>query len=200
MCGSGRLLPTVRSAHVSQTSHPAGCPRCETGAASAGSQVPAHCMSAREIERKFLVKTVPPDLHQFQHRPIAQGYIVHECKHGTVRVRKKGPRHFLTVKRGDARNREELELPITREQFEQLWVFTKGRRLSKIRYDIPFGKRLVELDVFCGRHDGLILAEVEFPSLRAARAFKPPEWFGREVTGVAKFQNSRLATDRLKKD
>lgn len=40
----------------------------------------------------------------------------------------------------------------------------------------------IELDVFEGHYDGLILAEVEFASEEEAKAFNPPAWFGEDVT------------------
>ena len=40
---------------------------------------------------------------------------------------------------------------------------------------------------------GLLLVEVEFPDEASARAFTPPAWFGREVTGDPRYQNSSLS-------
>lgn len=51
----------------------------------------------------------------------------------------------------------------------------------------------VELDVFSGKYQGLILAEVEFPTEEAALSFTPPAWFGRDVTFSGEYQNSRLS-------
>src|SRR5439155_12877177 len=41
---------------------------------------------------------------------------------------------------------------------------------------------MIEIDVYRGKHSGLVVAEVEFPDLATCREFKPPRWFGREVT------------------
>jgi adenylate cyclase len=152
-------------------------------------------MAATEIERKYLVPTLPARLGRFRHRAIAQGYIVPASPHGQVRLRRKGPRYFLTVKRagGSEHGREETEVPITRAQWKALWPLTKGRRLAKVRYDIRWREHKIELDVFRGRHKGLAVAEVEFPSEAAARSFEPPAWFGREVTHSPRYKNSRLA-------
>lgn len=51
----------------------------------------------------------------------------------------------------------------------------------------------VELDVFSGKYQGLMLAEVEFPTEEAALSFTPPAWFGRDVTFSGEYQNSRLS-------
>jgi adenylate cyclase len=40
-----------------------------------------------------------------------------------------------------------------------------------------------------------MVAEVEFPSLASCRKFKPPRWFGREVTGEKRYSNVRLARE-----
>ena len=51
----------------------------------------------------------------------------------------------------------------------------------------------IELDVFGGHYDGLILAEVEFASEEEAKAFNPPAWFGEDVTFSGEYHNSRLS-------
>ena len=56
---------------------------------------------------------------------------------------------------------------------------------------------MIELDVFSGAHDGLVLAEVEFESTEALEAFEPPEWFGPEVTDDGRYTNAGLALDGL---
>ena len=51
----------------------------------------------------------------------------------------------------------------------------------------------IELDVFSGAYQGLILAEVEFPTLEEANQFIPPDWFSQDVTMTGEYQNSRLS-------
>lgn len=58
----------------------------------------------------------------------------------------------------------------------------------------------IELDIFHGALDGLIYAEVEFPSVEEATAFRPPSWFLREVTEDGAYTNaalSRLSPEEL---
>ena len=91
--------------------------------------------------------------------------------------------------------RTEEELDIDERRFESLWPLTEGRRVSKTRHLIPLDSGLAaELDVYRGAHDGLLTAEIEFPSLEASEAF-PPGWLGREVTGDRRFANQALALD-----
>jgi len=79
--------------------------------------------------------------------------------------------------------------------FERLWPLTEGRRLHKRRHLIPHGDLEIEVDVYAGELEGLIAAEVEFPSEDAARAFQPPDWLGDEVTGDPRYLNETLAAE-----
>lgn len=147
----------------------------------------------REIERKFLLNRLPDALAQFPHEEIEQGYLAVERGGVQVRLRKKGTVRTLAYKRGNKTAREEREVRLSAEQFDALWPATKGRRLTKTRYDIPFKQHTIEVDIYTGRHDGLVVAEVEFKDARSCRAFQPPEWFGKEVTGQSRYSNVVLA-------
>lgn len=153
------------------------------------SRKPAH----REIERKFLVRELPKRLTSYPHRHIEQGYLIAARGGLQVRLREAGSRHSLTYKRSEGITRIEREISLTKKQFDVLWPATEGQRLTKTRYDIPFGDLMVELDIYSGRHKGLIVAEVEFDNEKSARAFEPPSWLGRDVTGVGRYSNVRLA-------
>jgi CYTH domain-containing protein len=149
----------------------------------------------REIERKFLVRQLPENLSRSRRYVIAQGYLASEAGGRHVRLRKKGKTATLTYKVGHGAHREEREIKLSPKQFAALWPATAGRRLRKVRYEIPWRTVLVELDVYRGRHAGLIVAEVEFPDCITCRKFKPPTWFGREVTGEKRYSNVLLANE-----
>ncbi len=149
----------------------------------------------REIERKFLVLQLPKSLEGYHRRVIAQGYLVLEENGLEIRLRRADGDHCLTIKRKQGLDREEYNIPLTEEQWVELWPLTAGRRLEKVRYDIPHGELKVELDVFQSRNQGVIVAEVEFTGLEEAHAFTPLPWFGREVTGEAKYSNRHLAVE-----
>ena len=146
----------------------------------------------REIERKFLVKCLPDDLKRSRSFVIEQGYLATESGR-QVRLRKTGSRGSLTFKIGRGSHREEREIKLSPKQFAALWPGTAGRRLCKVRYEIPWDNVLIELDIYRGRHAGLVVAEVEFPDHASYRRFKAPSWFGREVTGEKRYSNVRLA-------
>lgn len=148
-----------------------------------------------EIERKFRLAETPA-LEGRESDPIEQGYLA-TGRDGEVRLRRKGDRRLLTVKRGAGLSRDEEEIELDAEQFDALWPLTEGRRLHKQRHAIPREGLTVELDVYEGDLEGLVVAEVEFPDEEAARAFEAPEWLGDEVTGVEAYLNENLAVHGL---
>jgi CYTH domain-containing protein len=64
----------------------------------------------------------------------------------------------------------------------------------KTRYEIPLGERTVEIDFYHDRHEGLIVAEVEFDEEEAAKNFQRPDWLGDDVTGDPRYSNQLLAS------
>src|SRR5438093_5279217 len=151
--------------------------------------------NSREIERKFLLKRLPEKLNRSRRYIIAQGYLATEPAGRHVRLRKKGKTSSLTFKVGRGAQREEREVKLSPKQFAALWPATAGRRLRKLRYEIPWKNLLIEIDIYGGRHAGLAVAEVEFPDRVMCREFQPPSWFGREVTGEKRYSNVRLANE-----
>ena len=151
-------------------------------------------LACREIERKFLLKRLPENLKSRCYI-IDQGYLASEPAGRQVRLRKKGSIASLTFKVGRGTHREEREIRLSPKQFDSLWPGTTGRRLRKVRCEIPWKNLVIEIDIYQGRHAGLVVAEVEFPDRVSCRKFKPPSWFGREVTGEKRYSNVRLANE-----
>lgn len=146
-----------------------------------------------EVERKFLVDSLPGPEVLAPPTSIEQGYVAAGSSGAEVRLRRKGDRFYQTIKQGQGLSRVETEVALSRKQFEAMWPHTEGRRVFKHRHEIAFGPRVIELDVFQGALGGLIIAEVEFESVEQAAEFDPPEWFGDEVTDDARYQNRNLA-------
>jgi len=148
---------------------------------------------AAEIERKFLVGDPPAEVLDCPSERIDQGYLVSDGE-TEVRLRRRGPTCFITVKKGHGEVRDETEVELTTGQFELLWPQTAGWRVEKRRHLVPLDEGLTaEVDVYAGRLKGLVTVEVEFPSREAGRAFTPPGWFGEEVTGNVDYSNQRMA-------
>lgn len=143
-----------------------------------------------EIERKFLIQQLPGQLEQYPCLEIQQAYL---STKPVVRVRRQNAEYYLTYKSSGLLAREEYNLPLTKESYEHLKTKADGIIISKKRYCIPYLSYTIELDLFDGALQGLILAEVEFPDKQKALDFIPPDWFAREVTYDACYQNSYLA-------
>ena len=146
-----------------------------------------------EIERKFLVKTMP-DLSNAQKMYIHQGYLTQSTDSIEIRLRQRDEQYFITVKSGSGMVRAERETSIDQHQFEILWPDTQGKRIEKNRWvGLLSTSQTYELDIFLGEHEPLILVEVEFSSLEKADSFEPADWFGREVTADKNYKNKALA-------
>jgi adenylate cyclase len=146
-----------------------------------------------EIERKFLVKRLPPGLKSRPSSQIVQGYFPMARKDLEIRLRRKGSQHVVTIKGGHGRRRLEEEVEIPKGTFRSLWPLTRGARITKRRYDIPYNGHKIEMDVYQERHRGLVTADIEFNSVRESRHFQPPQWLGCEITGVRQYANEVLA-------
>jgi adenylate cyclase len=147
-----------------------------------------------EIERKYLVAELPPDLRAWEAQRIEQGYLA-ITDDVEVRVRRRGDRATLTIKSAPGLVRVEEELDLDERRFASLWPLTAGRRVVKTRHVREAAPGVVlELDVYEGDLEGLYTLEVEFGDEDAARAFAPPPWAGDDVTGDPRFANQALAT------
>lgn len=146
-----------------------------------------------EIERKFLVRSLPTGWEAAPCSRIHQGYFSLTDDGIEIRVREKGSEHFITIKGGRGKVRLEEEIPISKKRFAALWPLVRAASIAKTRYRIRYRSNTIELDVYEGPHRGLITADVEFRSKREADSFKRPHWFGREITGEKRYANEVLA-------
>lgn len=144
-----------------------------------------------EIERKFLVRTLPEHLDSYPNTDIEQAYL---CIHPVVRVRRDGDAFYLTYKGSGMLMREEYNLPLDEASYYHLRQKADGTIITKTRYRIPLdGGLTAELDIFSGALDGLMLVEVEFPTKEAAQSYISPPWFGKDVTMDPRYHNSNMS-------
>ena len=148
---------------------------------------------ANEIERKFLIKSLPDDMSGITMR---QGYLQPE-KERAVRIRtvekdgsKKG---VLTIKgmgskSGMSRYEFETEIPVP--DADHLLSLCDQPLIEKTRFKYDHEGLIWEIDKFHGVNDGLIVAEVELES--EDQQFNKPDFIGDEVTGQIKYYNMML--------
>ena len=148
-----------------------------------------------EIERKYLLKAIPDKLDEYTHYDIEQAYLANRP---VVRVRKRTStdkkEFILTVKSTGMIKREEVEAAISEDTYNTFLDEAEGNIITKTRYIIPLNDGLkVELDIFRGVFDGIVMAEVEFPDEDTANKFTPPDYFSNEVTFDKRFHNSNMS-------
>ncbi len=151
--------------------------------------------SAEEIERKYLLSSLPPRAAQEKPLEIVQGYLPGERIQERLRRVTNGTeaRFYRTIKTGSGLVRAETEEGTTEKVFDAMWPLTEGKRVTKRRHQVPDGGLVWEIDLFMDRE--LVLAEVELPSPEAEARL--PEWLEpyvvRDVTDEAEFVNINLA-------
>lgn len=150
-------------------------------------------MEHLEIERKFLVKSNAYKEEAKSQTRIVQGFLNTDPER-TVRVRIKGDKGFLTVKgisNDSGTTRFEWETEINIGEATNLIDLCEPVILEKIRFEIPAGNHVFEVDEFFGENKGLVVAEIELE--HEDEVFVKPNWLGREVTGEIKYYNSQLS-------
>jgi adenylate cyclase len=137
-----------------------------------------------EIERKFLMKDFPA-LPVLSEARMEQGYI---STRPVVRIRAshrgEHSTYKLCFKSAGQLVRRETELPLTRQQYEELLQYLPMPPVRKLHrtYALENGLILECSLVDAGEPTAFYYAEVEFDTVEQAMAFVPPAFLGREVT------------------
>tara|TARA_R110000737_G_scaffold10226_1_gene25926 strand:+ start:80 stop:547 length:468 start_codon:yes stop_codon:yes gene_type:complete len=151
-----------------------------------------------EIERKFLVNSDSFKFNATVKNRIVQGFL-NTHPERTVRIRIIDDAGYITVKgksNSSGTTRFEWEKEIALDEAESLLQLCEKGILEKIRYEIPWGDHLFEVDEFLGQNEGLVMAEIELKS--EEENFEKPLWLGKEVTGEVKYYNSQLVKKPFK--
>jgi len=154
-------------------------------------------MKNREIERKFLVRS---DFKSYAYSSecISQGYLCSDPLR-TIRVRKKGPEAYITVKgKGSSMSHFEWEKAIEPEEANALLGLAMPGMIEKTRYYVrnTDGIHVWEVDEFHKDNEGLVIAEIELES--EDECFDIPDWLGEEVTSDPRYYNSMLSRHPFK--
>ncbi len=146
---------------------------------------------ATEIERKFLVDTCKWE-PVVRGTRLVQAYLSIDPQ-PTVRIRIAGEKAYITIKgRSETISRPEFEYEIPVGDAQEMLKMAISNPVEKIRYEMMHEGFLWEVDVFSGKNEGLILAEIELESEN--QAFPLPDWLLDEVSGDRRYYNSYLST------
>lgn len=157
----------------------------------------------KEIERKWLIKKedIPYDLAtETQDKyDIKQTYI---CFNPEMRVRNynDGQSYEMTIKNNmseDGLVRDEINISITKEQYDNLVVKQEGNTIHKTRYQLFDDGQVIALDIFHDDLDGLAYLEIEFANEEESKAFKEPDWVIKDVTDDVNYKNGHLARNGI---
>lgn len=147
---------------------------------------------SKEIERKFLVNNDSWKNYVVGMEHLIQAYITHRIN-GTVRLRICDTKAFITIKgrtKGIERHEWEYEIPIEDAREMLANRIYQGKYIEKTRYYLNFNGYRWEIDVFHGRHEGLVMAEIELPD--SYHVLQLPSFIGKEVSHDPRYFNSNL--------
>ena len=147
-----------------------------------------------EIERKYLVNGESYKQMAVAHHHICQGYISRE-KTGTVRVRITNDKAYLTIKGKPAVGhfaRYEWEKEIDVAEAQELMKLCQGTIIDKTRWIVLAKEDGLkwEVDEFHGKHEGLVVAEIELDS--EEQVVELPSFIGKEVTDDPQYYNANM--------
>ena len=143
---------------------------------------------AKEIEKKFLLKTTQWRESIQQSRQFIQGYLIGSNK-ASVRVRLEGERAFINIKSATldvTRDEYEYEIPPA-DAKEMLKNLCEKPLIEKIRHNVLHDGKKWEIDEFQQENAGLIVAEIELSAVD--EKFPMPDWAGQEVSDDARYYN-----------
>lgn len=144
-----------------------------------------------------------PHLPLLEEAQVFQGYL---SVNPVVRIRSKrtdaGTDFKLCIKGNGSIARTEVEIPISRDQFEELRGLLKTEMVRKDYkvYALPGGKRLECSRVDEGTPTEFFYAEVEFTSLEEAYAFQMPPFLLQDVTEDPYYKMNRYWERKLKRE
>lgn len=148
---------------------------------------------AQEIERKFLLKSLPDKAFESNHFHVYHGWIPGEVIQERITWNSRdGGEFWRAIKFGKGIERTEAQERIyDMTLWNDLYSLTT-KRISKTRYIVEEGSLKWEVDHF---NDDLVIAEVEIPTVDTVVEF--PAWLKseiiREVTDEPEYLNINLA-------
>jgi CHAD domain-containing protein/CYTH domain-containing protein len=149
-----------------------------------------------ELERKLLLRALPPEAAEAPWVDIAQGWLPGTALRERLRrtVHPDGTvQRTRTIKLGPATARLEVEEEAPATLFDALWPLTAAARVTKRRHTVTADGGAWEVDQFTDR--ALVLAEIEQHGDAAPPP--PPAWLTpyivRDVTLEPEFTNAALA-------
>lgn len=148
-----------------------------------------------EIERRFLVNELPEDIESSNWIIVEDKIVEDKSGFPHIRIRRIGNTYEINKKypkdESDVSQMIEESILITKSEYDSL-VQVPGFYIGKTRYFYPNGNFIVEINVYMGALEGLIIAEVEFESVEEMYSYQKPKFLGAEVTQMNEFATGSL--------
>jgi CYTH domain-containing protein len=106
-----------------------------------------------------------------------------------ARLRDKAGKFYFALKGEGGIERDELEPEIPEYIFGKYWHLTQGKRVKKLRLEMPYDFYKYEFDLYVDRRD-LKVAEVEVTDKSLIKRIMP---LGKDVSFESSYKNSYLA-------
>lgn len=146
---------------------------------------------ATEIEHKYLVTDPSVVARATAVIHIRQGFLSRD-KHRVVRVRVTDDRAFITIKgHSTGASRPEFEYEIPHTDGEELLLLCLDHIIDKTRHIVIDHGNHWEIDVYHGRLDGLVTAELELPN--EDYTYPLPHFVGQDITHDPRYTNAMLS-------
>ena len=147
-------------------------------------------MKGVEIERKFLLPSLPP-IEPIAHVEVFQGYLsldpeIRIRSYSVLEGKDKGHMDFrMTVKGEGGLVREEIEDYISEKFFRELRLFIGKPLIHKDFYVYQHNGHKIEVSIVdAGFHHEFIYGEVEFENVEDAKSFQWPFSNAKDITEV----------------
>ena len=157
----------------------------------------------KEIEKKWLINgnSLPFDFTRLVGTVIniKQTYI---CFDPEIRVREYTDKnglvigHEMTIKTNlteDGLIRDETNININQEQYDNMIKKQEGNSIFKTRYQFLYKGEIIAIDIFHEDLNGLAYMEIEFATKEESDAYETPDWVIKDVTDDIRYKNGHLA-------
>ena len=93
----------------------------------------------------------------------------------------------------DGMVRDEVNVTINKEQYDNLIKKKEGKTIHKTRYQFYDNEQVIAIDIFHDQLDGLAYVEIEFANEEEAKKYETPSWVIKDVTDDVNYKNGHLA-------
>lgn len=146
----------------------------------------------QEIERKFLIRSLPVDLEHATFTSYERFYLYAD-ESVEMRIQKKDGQYELERKVASSHLwiRDSYKIEITEMEFLNLQKSVIGNQILYKKYRAMSSPN-VSIKKYAGNVEGFMLAEIGFLTLEEAEQFQPFDWLDREISHESFSKDSGL--------